>query len=69
MYLQSYPVEDIEYFDSPEDQKKIHSVTDAILIFWNQIWPLFVSPNLTNSLWLIAVCFLTSTVTSPLEVW
>lgn len=49
--------------------KKVHSVSDAVRLVWNQTRPLFVQPNLANMLILCLLMFFMFAVSQGMQLW
>lgn len=49
--------------------KKVHSVSDAVRLVWNQTHPLFVPPHLSNILILCVLMFFMFAVSQGMQLW
>lgn len=49
--------------------KKVHNVSDAVRLVWNQTHPLFVRPHLSNMLILCLLMFFMFAVSQGMQLW
>lgn len=69
-FTQEFPVKELiptELIGS--NIRNVHGVKDALVLIWNQTWPLFTKPHTKNMLMLCSVSFLLYSVSFGLNMW
>lgn len=69
LLLQMYPVNDLVVEHTGTALSKVHGIYGILKLVWNQTWPLFQRPNITNTFQLCYLMFVLFSIGHGTFMW